>query len=332
MHSPERPAFAPAFTQVFTRVFPRNPNTHWLNIAAMLADAAFETDAAGRFTAFGQSTVFGFPAAVWVGKNLSEFCRQVGSAQGPGFQANGFGAVLARLNRQSVAWRGLVVLKRADGSEGSYQIILAPRFGEEAKNRKPGPAEIIGTFGLLIGLAAPELLPPASRAESRLDPETGLWTAAAFADEARRRFDRLDVEGLPGTLLLLGFARTPMIGHKAVAERLTQELRDVSRPTDILGRIDGTTFALWCDGMDDLTGGERAARFCQRLPLTLPGTPCISVGLVARWPGGADDPQTLINHAGAALAQADRAAQDAKDAGSMQPVINGTWRVWNPQF
>jgi hypothetical protein len=83
--------------------------------------------------------------------------------------------------------------------------------------------------------------------------------------------------------------------------------------------------------MDDLTGAERAARFCQRLPAELPGNPCISVGLVARWPGNMDDPQILIKRAGKALQQAEQVAQEAADAGSSEPVINGTWRVWNPQ-
>jgi GGDEF domain-containing protein len=164
-----------------------------------------------------------------------------------------------------------------------------------------------------------------------LDPQTGLWSAATFAEETTRRFDRLDVEGLPGTLLLLGFSRTPRIGHRAVADRLARELREVSRPTDLLGRISLTTFGLWCDGMDELTGAERAARFCERLPDTLPGKPCICVGVVARWPSSPEEPRGLIQRATIALQQAERAATAALEGRSTEAVAKGTWRVWTPR-
>jgi GGDEF domain-containing protein len=325
---------APAFRQALTRVFPRNPNTHWLNIAALLADVAFETDHFGRFTAFGQSSVLGTPAGLLIGQNISAFCKLTGNSASA---SNSFSPIFATLTRQSMVWRGVVTLTRAEGREGDFQIFLAPKPPEDGgKPRKDADVDsaMIGAYGMLIDLNTPELRMPApvtERALGMLDQQTGLWSAATFADETLRRFDRLDVEGLPGTLLLLGFARTPAVGHHAVATRLAQELRDVSRPTDILGRINTTTFAVWCDGMDDLTGAERAARFCQRLPAELPGNPCISVGLVARWPGNMDDPQILIKRAGKALQQAEQVAQEAADAGSSEPVINGTWRVWNPQ-
>jgi GGDEF domain-containing protein len=318
----------PAFRQALTRVFPRNPNTHWLNVAAMLADVAFEADHFGRFTAFGQSTVLGIPAAQLISKNLSEFCKLTGNSASA---SNSFSPIFATLSRQSLVWRGVVSVTRGDGSQGNYQIFLAPKPPEDAKARKESDG-MTGAYGLLVDMNAPELqmlTPAADRAAGMLDVQTGLWAAVAFAEEAGRRFDRLDVEGLPGTMLLLGFSGTPAIGHNAVAARLAQELRDVSRPTDVLGRISPSIFALWCDGMDDLTGAERAAKFCQRLPAALPGNPNISVGLVARWPGNMDDPQTLIKQAESALQNAERVAQAAADAGSDEPVAKGTWRVWN---
>lgn len=323
----------PAFRQVLTRVFPRSPNTHWLNIAAMLADVAFETDQFGRFTAFGQSSVLEMPAAQLIGRNISSFCKLTGSSASA---SNSFNPIFATLSRQSVVWRGVVSLIRASGDDGLFQIFLAPK-PEEGKARKDAETEnvISGAYGLLIDMSVPELQMPAAsggRALGMLDAQTGVWAALTFEEETGRRFDRLDVEGLPGTLLLLGFARTAAVGHNAVAARLAQELRDVSRPTDILGRINATTFAVWCDGMDDLTGAERAARFCQRLPAELPGNPCISVGLVARWPGSMDDPQILIKRAAKALRHAEEVAQEAADAGSTEPVVNGTWRVWNSQL
>ena len=85
--------------------------------------------------------------------------------------------------------------------------------------------------------------------------------------------------------------------------------------------------------MDDLTGAERAAaKFCQRLPAAIPGEPCISVGLAARWPNKAEDVATLIRQASAALRHSDRIAQAAADAGSTEPIAAGTWRAWNPSL
>jgi GGDEF domain-containing protein len=332
MTPPERPA-GPAFRRALSRVFPRRANVHWLDIAALLADMAFETDHLGAFTAFAKAEVLGIPAQRLIGKNIAAFCRLPANGASP---PGGFGAIFAALTPENRIWRGVVTLTRGDGSEGAYRIALAlkPPQAFSAGGRQAAAATP-GAYGLLVDLLAPELqmLPYASdRAAGMLDAQTGLWSAAAFAEEAARRFDRLDVEGLPGTLILLGFSRTPKIGQHAVAIRLAQELRDVSRPTDIIGRIDVTTFALWCDGMDDLTGAERAARFCQRLPAALPGNPNISVGFVARWPGNMEDTPGLLKQAETALRHAERVAKAAADAGSTEPVAKGTWRVWNPQL
>jgi GGDEF domain-containing protein len=330
MTPPDRPA-GPASRQALTRVFPRSANVHWLEIAALLADVAFETDHLGAFTAFAQAEVLGMPMHRLIGKNIADFCKLPPNTPSP---PSGFGAIFGALSRENRIWRSVVTLTRGDGSEGAYRIALAPKPLQalSAKARQV-EAAAPGAYGLLVDLQAPELQmlsSAANRADGMLDAQTGLWSASAFAEEAGRRFDRLDVEGVPGTLLLLGFSRTPKLGQHAVATRLAQELRDVSRPTDLIGRINVTTFALWCDGMDDLTGAERAARFCQRLPAALPGNPNISVGFVARWPGNMEDTAGLIRQAETALRHAEGVAKAAADAGSTEPVAKGTWRVWNP--
>ena len=132
-------------------------------------------------------------------------------------------------------------------------------------------------------------------------PRPGSGRPAPSREEIARRFDRLDVEDLPGTLLYLGFSRAPAELHSAVAMRLAEELRDIVRPTDLLGRIDATTIGLWCDGMDHLTGGERAAKFCTQLPAILPERTPITVGVAPRWAGSGDDTATVIEHAAVAL-------------------------------
>jgi len=164
---------------------------------------------------------------------------------------------------------------------------------------------------------------PALHHNAMLDAETGLWSGRTFAEELARRFDRLDVEELPGTLLYLGFSRAGAAQQTAVAMRLAEELRDIVRPTDLLGRLDATTIALWCDGMDHLTGGERAAKFCAQLPAVLPEHTLVTVGVAPRWAGSGDDPASVIEHAAVALRLADMATERAAE-----PSSAGAWRVW----
>jgi GGDEF domain-containing protein len=278
----------------------------WLGVAGMLADSAFETDREGRFTAVSAGGVLGHPASLLIGRDMSEL---FGAPDGA------FRVILDAICAEAVVWHGRIELTCADGSSGIYRLALAPK--------RDGDRDVSGAHGLLLDLGAPELGGGGNgfgfRVADLLDPDTGLWAAPSFIEQAARRFDRLDVEDKPGTLLFLGFARAPEHLHTAIAMRLTEELREIVRPTDLLGRIDRTTIALWCDGMDHLTGAERAARFCTHLPASLPERVLISVGLVTRWPGNADDPHSLIARAGIALG--DAAAATEREA-------IGSWRVW----
>jgi hypothetical protein len=286
------------------------PEPPWLGIAGMLADAAFETDAAGRFTAVSAGGLLGYKASRLIGMESAEVFSAPGDALGVVFDA---------IRAEAVVWHGRIEVTHADGSPGSYRLALAPKLD--------GADEVTGTYGMLLDLGAPELGGAGTefgfRVAELLDKDTGLWSAPSFVEQASRRFDRLDVEGRPGTLLFLGFPQAPAALHTPIAMRLTEELREIVRPTDLLGRIDHTTIALWCDGMDHLTGAERATRFCAHLPASLPDRVLISVGLVTRWPGSADDPHSLIARAGMALAEAGVAT--AREA-------VGSWRVWQTEI
>jgi len=298
------------------------PGTGWLAVAAMLTDLAFETDPMGRFTAFGPGRVLGQPAARLLGVEAASLLA--GTTEEEALSAAQFRSVITTICMECVAWHGKVRLAQADGSTGVYRLSLAPRIAG---------GTVTGTYGILFDLDTPELtLPdshagraddPALRHNTMLDAETGLWSGRTFVEEIGRRFDRLDVEELPGTLLYLGFARAGVELHSSVAMRLAEELRDVVRPTDLLGRIDATTIALWCDGMDHLTGGERAAKFCAQLPAVLPGRTPVMVGVAPRWAGSGDDANLVTERAAVALRLADMAAGRGAEA----PVA-GAWRVW----
>ncbi|HYP64616.1 MAG TPA: hypothetical protein VEQ16_12040 [Acidocella sp.] len=299
------------------------PGRGWLAVAAMLADLAFETDPMGCFTAFGPGKVLGQPAGALLGVELATLLAG-GSAEEEELSASQFRAIVTTICTECVAWHGKVRLARIDGDSAVYRLALAPRILGSS---------VIGTYGLLFDMETPELTLPGSHAghdsdpaltrSTMLDAETGLWSGRTFGEEIARRFDRLDVEGLPGTLLYLGFSRATAKFRSAVAIRLAEELRDIVRPTDLLGRIDETTIGLWCDGMDHLTGGERAAKFCISLPAILPERAIITVGVAPRWPGSGDDPQSVQEHAAVALRLADMAAARA----NAEPPA-GAWRVW----
>jgi len=305
-------------------MFAPAPGTHWLAVAAMLTDLAFETDQMGRFTAFGPGKVLGQPAANLLGVELASLLAG-GSAEEEALSATQFRSIIATICLECVAWHGKVRLALFDGGTSVFRLALAPHIAG---------AKVTGIYGILFDLEAPELtLPdshagnagdPALRHNTILDAETGLWSGRTFADELSRRFDRLDVEEQPGTLLYLGFSRATPGLRPAIALRLAEELRDAVRPTDLLGRIDETTIGLWCDGMDHLTAGERAVKFCATMPPLLPQSAVISVGVAPRWPGRGDQMDTVMEHAAVALRLADMACQRAGAEAA------GAWRVWQP--
>jgi len=290
----------------------------WLAVGSMLTDVVFETDAAGRFTAFGPGRALGYPTARLIGTEVAALLTPM-LGHPPDAMAQ-FSAIFGTICTECFSWQGKIQLTRADGSAATYRLALAPRIID-------GTA--VGSYGMLSELDAPgakNYTPPGGVVTGTplLDAETGLWTARVFTDELARRFDRLDVEEMPGTLLYLGFSRvTPELQGPA-AMRVAEELRDVVRPTDLLGRIDASTIALWCDGMDHLTGAERAARFCGALPAIMPEHSLISAGLATRWPGSGDEPTTVTERASVALRLADLATERLP----VGPGASGAWRVW----
>lgn len=291
----------------------------------MLADLAFETDPAGRFTAFGPGKALGQPAATLLGVELATLLAG-GTAEEEELSAAQFRSIVTTICTECVAWHGKVQLAQLHGGTAFFRLSLAPRISGEA---------VIGTYGLLFDMDTPELALPGRHAgppddpalihNTMLDAETGLWSHRTFGEEIARRLDRLDVEEQPGTLLYLGFSRSGAKFRGAVAIRLAEELRDIVRPTDLLGRIDESTIGLWCDNMDHLTGGERAAKFCTSLPALLPERAIITVGVAPRWSGSGEDASSVLEHAAVALRLADMAAERT-NAGVENPA--GAWRVW----
>jgi diguanylate cyclase (GGDEF)-like protein len=166
--------------------------------------------------------------------------------------------------------------------------------------------------------------------EVSLDRLTHLPNRAYFIEEVDRHIDRLDLDNLVGSLLLIdvdGMARLNTRHGRATGDqlllRLSHLLRAMVRPTDIVGRVGGDEFAVWMDGMDHMTAAERADSLAQRrFVVGEENDPAasqlsLSIGIASRQVGNGEGARTLLRRAHAAL-------HEVKAAGG------GGWRVSRP--
>lgn len=147
----------------------------------------------------------------------------------------------------------------------------------------------------------------------RIDAETGTWTLSAFLDQVERRIDRLDIEDKRGAMLVFGWVRADGLDRpdatSAVVRASTERLRDLLRPSDILGRVAATRLAAWCDGVDHLIAAERATRIAESLEIPLLGSGRhFAIGIASRLPRTGHGPEGLLHVAQAGFEQARLAA------------------------
>jgi diguanylate cyclase (GGDEF)-like protein len=164
--------------------------------------------------------------------------------------------------------------------------------------------------------------------QARTDPLTGLLNRRAFLEEMARHIDRLDREGLPGTLMFADLDNfkplNDSMGHETGDEALRQVaqlLRDTVRPTDLVARLGGDEFAIWLNGADHLTTAERAEMLRVQTPRVLDNVTGVqgpalgvSIGIATRAAGGGEEIESLMH-------RADQAMYDVKRNG------RGHWRV-----
>jgi diguanylate cyclase (GGDEF)-like protein len=158
------------------------------------------------------------------------------------------------------------------------------------------------------------------------DMLTGLPNRHAFNEELGRRLDRLERDGLPGSMMYVDIDRFARFnqrqGHElgdAELRAVATMMRNATRPGDLVARVGGDAFAVWLDGMDHLAAAERAELVCRQALGALRGVGgqpgSLSIGIAGRWPGSDLD-------GGALLERARRAMALVKQAGG------GRWRVW----
>ncbi|HXT78528.1 MAG TPA: GGDEF domain-containing protein [Acetobacteraceae bacterium] len=150
--------------------------------------------------------------------------------------------------------------------------------------------------------------------ESAIDRLTGVPNRRWFMDEAERHIDRLDRDGLGGTLILLDIDDLKRVneahGRDAgdrVLVRAATLLRTMVRPSDPVARVGPDEFAVWLDGMDHMTAAERGEALCAQTlnPGGGDGAPdrqavarfTLSIGIASRSPGGDEDIRALLRRA-----------------------------------
>ncbi len=212
------------------------------------------------------------------------------------------------------------------------------RFGEQAALavwRVPGgrawdaedAALASSATGLVRVILEHEAIQREMFRQARTDPLTALLNRRSFLDEMARRIDRLDREGVPGTLMFVDLDNFKRLndshGHDAGDQALCivgNLLRDTVRPADLVSRLGGDEFALWLDGADELVAAERAEAMCLNGPVALAHLATegcrvgFSIGIATRWPGKGEDVDALIH-------RADQIMYEVKRAG------RGHWRV-----
>jgi diguanylate cyclase (GGDEF)-like protein len=157
-----------------------------------------------------------------------------------------------------------------------------------------------------------------------IDRLTGLPNRRWFLDEADRHIDRLEMDSVVGTLLLVDIDDLRRVNlalgrpqGDRVLVRMASQLRAMVRPSDLVARVGADEFAVWQNGMDHLTAAERADALCTcRLFQDLPDGHAVtfSIGIASRAPASAEDIRTLLR-------RAHMAARDVKAKGG------GGWRV-----
>lgn len=163
--------------------------------------------------------------------------------------------------------------------------------------------------------------------ESGIDRLTGLPNRLYFLEETDRHIERLAQDQSPGTLMVVevdALDRFTLTHGQSARDwtlmRVGALIRAMVRPSDLVGRIGGGSFAAWLNGMDHMTAAERAEALRGRR-LSLPEAPnrgvitipTLSIGIASRTADSEEDARGLLVR--------------AREAAALARIDGGGWRV-----
>jgi len=225
--------------------------------------------------------------------------------------------------------RGALATAQAGSNGDGRRVLVAtcqPRFGDPAglaiwrsAGGRPWDAEdhmLLSAAANLIRFALEhEAIQREMARQARTDPLTGLLNRRAFMEEIERCAERLDREGMPGTLMFVDIDNFKIVndehGHEMGDQVLVQLailLRAVVRPTDLVARLGGDEFAMWLNGADHMTAAERAEQLRIQVPRELGELSedaslrlGVSIGIATRSANSEEQIDSLLRRADAAM-------------------------------
>ena len=252
-----------------------------------------------------------------------------------GLPAPDLGPVAAELASPSDETRTLTL----PGGEQLLATFCSTRFGERAvllawrdAGARPWDADDLALANSVAGIVRIVLEHESIQRElarqARTDPLTGLLNRRAFLEESARRLDRLERDGLHGTILFIDLDHLKQLndrrGHEhgdAALLLVSGLLQRTFRPSDLIARIGGDEFAVWLDNADSFTAAERAEGLRIAMPAEVAhlsegesGGVTLSTGIATRSPGSDETLDQMIF-------RADQAMYEVKRGG------RGYWRV-----
>ena len=286
------------------------------SLAIALEELVNATDAQGAALLLHDGQAAGTASADLVQHQLAQQTLAVGGLPWPGTARGLRDLVAAACAGNTVPWIrqvpdvGVSLLLCASGNHFSATTVLA--LWREAAGWTETETGLAGSVLHAIQPAIEqEQIQRETAHQSRADLLTGLSNRRGFEPEVTRRLDRLDREGLSGTLMVIGIDGLRHVNGQSGLEAGDAALVGTAafldngvRPTDLVARLGGDIFAIWLDGADQFAAAERAEALA-RSGVPRPGDAAarigLSIGLATRQSRSFEAVDSLLRRATAAM-------------------------------
>nr|WP_321983464.1 diguanylate cyclase [uncultured Lichenicoccus sp.] len=207
---------------------------------------------------------------------------------------------------------GLSLLLCASGNHFSAVAVLA-LWREEAGWSETETGLAASVLHAIQPAIEQEQIQRETARQSRTDLLTGLLNRRGFEPAVTRRLDRLDRDGLCGTLMVIGIDGLRHVNGQGGTEAGDATLVGTAgflnngvRPSDLVARLGGDMFAIWLDGADQFAAAERAEGLARSgVPMSGNDAACgrigLSIGLASRPSRSFEGVDSLLRRATGAM-------------------------------